>query len=179
VTWICPHQACQGFSALQAERIRAVRTSGITADKVALEIEGIMNPPPPKRGGGAPGLYTKVDGVDGEEKRLVFRKLATGVCSVSMGTSSLYQAFSEEDEEIKRLTGLRKSEISYFKAKLLEFSVAGEFNAHAFRKVMYHYGVTDMVFIERFFEIYETWNGREHVVKLPWIVQVVMNPQPF
>jgi len=161
-------KACSGFSASQAERIRRARN--IPADVIAREIEATLNPKPPKRGGGAPGKYQTIPCSD---KRLSFKKLSTGMCTVSMGTPSLFEPFSEEDEKMKELSGMRKSEVSYMKSRLEEFSVGGEFNRHNFTKVMRHYGVTDLIFIERFFEMYQDFNGREHIVTIPRIVEAL------
>ena len=104
------------------------------------------------RGGGAPGKYQTVSSSD---KRLAFKKLSTGMATLSMGTPSLFEPFSKEDEKMKELSGMRKSQVSHMKSKLEEFSVGGEFNRHNFTKVMRHYGVNDLIFIERFFEMYQ------------------------
>lgn len=160
-------KACRGFNAEQAEAIRMARQQ--PPDDVARDIEQNLNPPPPRRGGGAPGRFSHTDG----DKRVQFRKMSTGVCTVTQGGRSLFEEFTKEDAKMQQLSGMRRNEVAFIKSKLEEFSVDGEFNQHRFGKVMRHYGISDHLLLQRFFELYQIHNGRELVVPLPNIVEAL------
>eukprot|EP00656_Telonema_subtile_P057089 TRINITY_DN9308_c0_g2_i6.p2 TRINITY_DN9308_c0_g2~~TRINITY_DN9308_c0_g2_i6.p2 ORF type:complete len:252 (-),score=70.57 TRINITY_DN9308_c0_g2_i6:65-820(-) len=159
--------ALMKFSHVQAVRI--LEAKNLDTETVALEIDELLCPKHVRKGGGSLRRYDPTT----VESRVKFRSLCDGVCLLNPGCASLFVPDTPQMTAMRSVSGMKRYELDTIRNKLAVLSKDGEFNEPRFRKVMVQHNLTDVVLLDRFFDVYQYNNGLEAVVALDKVVEVL------